>query len=226
MHVTPLKIESPLESTAQNVASGAVRHLAHELRQPLSGIESIAYYLEMVLPELDEEARLQFGRLRRMVQQANWILEDAVQCVKAAAPKKRNIVLNDTVSEFAARTALEDDLNIALTLDASAGTIFADETHLAALLTRTLAFYREVAECCEPIELATSALLGHAKVTVAAEVDSDTGALRRLLDPTPRSSESLPAGSLRKLVEANGGTLRVIAEEDGRLVLQMQFPTL
>ena len=44
-----------------------VRHIAHELRQPLSTIESIAFYLEMVLPRTEGKARRQLGKLQQEV---------------------------------------------------------------------------------------------------------------------------------------------------------------
>jgi len=43
------------------------RHLSHELRQPLSSIESIAYYLEMILTSADQEVLDHCAELRRLV---------------------------------------------------------------------------------------------------------------------------------------------------------------
>jgi nitrogen-specific signal transduction histidine kinase len=42
-----------------------VRRLAHELRQPLSTIESIAFYLEMILPRTEAKARRQLRKLQQ-----------------------------------------------------------------------------------------------------------------------------------------------------------------
>jgi signal transduction histidine kinase len=55
-----------------------VRELIHDLRQPLSSIEAIAYYLEMTLPPEQIEARLYMRRLQQLVDQTSSILEDAV----------------------------------------------------------------------------------------------------------------------------------------------------
>ena len=59
-------------------AKGGVTHsamddLAHEVRQPLSVIESLAYYLE--LTATDEKARVHLQRIQAMVLQANLILK-------------------------------------------------------------------------------------------------------------------------------------------------------
>src|SRR5580658_6475926 len=63
---TPLPAASPDER---------LRELVHELRQPLSSIEAIAYYLEMTLPAGQVQARLHMTHLQRLVEEANAILE-------------------------------------------------------------------------------------------------------------------------------------------------------
>jgi nitrogen-specific signal transduction histidine kinase len=54
-----------------------VRELIHDLRQPLSSIEAIAYYLEMTLPPELTEARLYMRRLQELVDQTSSVLEEA-----------------------------------------------------------------------------------------------------------------------------------------------------
>jgi hypothetical protein len=48
------------------------------LRQPLSSIEAIAYYLEMTLPAGQFEARQYMTQLQRLVADTNTILERSV----------------------------------------------------------------------------------------------------------------------------------------------------
>lgn len=56
-----------------DVSSAALNDLAHELRQPLGVIESLAYYLE--LTSGDDSACAHLRRIQAMVAQANTILE-------------------------------------------------------------------------------------------------------------------------------------------------------
>ncbi len=58
--------------------ASVVRHLAHELRQPLSTIEASAYYLKLVLEDQNSGATRQLDRIEQMVHQISWILSDAV----------------------------------------------------------------------------------------------------------------------------------------------------
>ena len=66
---TPVSVASPEER---------LRELVHELRQPLSSIEAIAYYLEMTLPAGQLEARQYMSQVQRLVLDTNAILERSV----------------------------------------------------------------------------------------------------------------------------------------------------
>jgi len=52
-----------------------IEELAHELRQPLSTIESLAYYLEMT--SADDQVCTHLQRIREMVDRASRILDHA-----------------------------------------------------------------------------------------------------------------------------------------------------
>ena len=59
--------------------------LAHDLRQPLSNIETIAYYLSMILPPDDAKIQPHLARIRELVEQSNSILSDALRLATAPA---------------------------------------------------------------------------------------------------------------------------------------------
>jgi hypothetical protein len=59
-------------------SQATIQTLAHDLRQPLSTIEAIAYYLEMTLPPELLEARRHLMRLQKLVEDSNAILTGAV----------------------------------------------------------------------------------------------------------------------------------------------------
>jgi signal transduction histidine kinase len=64
-------------SDAHSVVSqaSALEEMAHEIRQPLSVIESLAYYLEMT--STDEVRAAHLRRIQAMVVQANRVLRTA-----------------------------------------------------------------------------------------------------------------------------------------------------
>ena len=60
----------------------AIQELVHELRQPLSSIEAIAYYMEMTLPPELLEARQYMLHLQELVAQAESMLASAASAIR------------------------------------------------------------------------------------------------------------------------------------------------
>jgi signal transduction histidine kinase len=84
-------VETPLSTRS---IDERLRELVHELRQPLSSIDAIAYYLEMTLPAGQVQARQYMTQLQRLVGEANSILERNAgivrkPCVRAQAAGAR-----------------------------------------------------------------------------------------------------------------------------------------
>jgi phosphoglycerate-specific signal transduction histidine kinase len=78
-HAVLVETPRPLEAPAlAPLAEDSLRELVHELRQPLSSIEAIAYYLEMTLPAEQVQARQYMWRLQQLVEETNAILEQSV----------------------------------------------------------------------------------------------------------------------------------------------------
>jgi signal transduction histidine kinase len=68
-----------------NAAETLVNELVHDLRQPLSEIESIAYYLEMAGANGAVRSREMLGKIQVLVAEADRLLTRAVHDVKRAA---------------------------------------------------------------------------------------------------------------------------------------------
>lgn len=60
----------------------ALLEMTHDLRQPLSTIEAIAYYLEMTIPEELVEARSMLARVQQLLESADGILDRAEQSTR------------------------------------------------------------------------------------------------------------------------------------------------
>ena len=96
--------------------------LAHELRQPLSNIEAIAYYLRMVLPPGDAKIQAQLERVRELVEQSNWILSSALSLAKSAPdgtpPAAPPVILDELITESViASGAAQANVHLALSGD-------------------------------------------------------------------------------------------------------------
>ena len=73
--------EMPTSLGAQSlrVSEDSLINLVHDLRQPLSAIESIAYYLELTIPPDQVQARVYISRLQELVMEASTTLSAAVR---------------------------------------------------------------------------------------------------------------------------------------------------
>jgi hypothetical protein len=103
-----------------------------------------------------------------------------------------------------------------------------DMCQAASLLQSMFDFYRFAAGGGEPLQIRASACGDGVTVSFAAVSDRIDGpSFYRLLDPRPCpdfDGLDIPAGSVRRLIEANGGSLRLDAAPDGLLAAEVFFP--
>src|SRR5246127_3668006 len=86
----------------------ALETIAHELRQPLSAIESIAYYLNLVLPQDGSPGRAQAARLQELVEQSNWILTCALQLADPSPLATELLDLEKLITQIVTARLLHD----------------------------------------------------------------------------------------------------------------------
>lgn len=79
-----------------------LRTLTHELRQPLGTIESIAYYLELAIPDVEPKVKEQLHRLRDLVAQSDGILRDALALAQPVNARPAHVDIDELLEEFAA----------------------------------------------------------------------------------------------------------------------------
>src|ERR1700722_8687471 len=100
--------------------ASVLQTIAHEIRQPLSTIESIAYYLSLVLPD---EHREQISRLQQLVEQSNWILSNGLALTEPRSSAPQSLDLEELIAQTIAsrptsldppvRCELQDNLPLA-----------------------------------------------------------------------------------------------------------------
>ncbi len=79
------RTEARVPGFTWNAAETLVNELVHDLRQPLSEIESIAYYLEMAGTNGPARSGEMLGKIQALVAEADRLLTRAVRDVKRAA---------------------------------------------------------------------------------------------------------------------------------------------
>ena len=86
--------------------------IAHEIRNPLSVIDSSAYYLKMRLTDADEKTQLHLDRIRRQVDACTDIVQNMRDLTRIEAPQKARLDLADALDEGMALLSLPGEVNV------------------------------------------------------------------------------------------------------------------
>jgi signal transduction histidine kinase len=186
-----------------------LRSVAHELRQPLSNIESIAYYLTLVLPCGDSKVKEQLSRIEELVEQSHWILSSALQLACPAAIAPEDVDLEEIITEaVSARPALSH-ADFCLELAGNLPLVRLDPGQGRRLVDLLLMLFRQIATAAHPVTLRTCGLPDGG---VQFEIQSCA--------PGYRSESSLGPGaalaieSARRIVVAHGGRLDSLTDPE------------
>jgi K+-sensing histidine kinase KdpD len=192
--------------------------IAHELRQPLSAIESIAYYLSLVLPRDSRPARTQVSRLQQLVEQSNWILTSALQLADTASPAPQPLNLEELITLTVTMRAVHGDPLIRLELAGGLPLVNLDPGLGRALLENLLTLFRQLSSDLHPVRVATSVADAGVCLGIATAV------------PGYRSEASLGPGcglsiqSARRVVERHGGSFSVQVDAASGISVKVVLP--
>lgn len=208
-------------------SAGVVRHLAHELRQPLSTVESSAFYLQMILQNHpDPRVATHLDRIQNGVQQLDWILSDSIHYLCGAPPRPQLVDLSEILSDVLA----EPPFGPVVELDWS----YADERVLAVadpgqaqhLVRTALYVFRQIARSEQPMGLGLEYEGDFALLDVWCQVPSWEGDCESLFEPfSPHlpSGSGLALASVRRIAQTHGGCASIRGHAGG-LRLQVRLP--
>jgi signal transduction histidine kinase len=208
-------------------AAAIVGQIAHELRQPLSAMEAIVYYLHLTVAD-DPRTRAQIDKLRQLIEQSGSILSDAVHYLQAAPARPERRDLHETLAECLSRLATLDQNLIALDLADPFPLINFDLTQMHHLIATALRFCFRASRRAHPVEITTHVEAQHAIVsfsTLAPHLDipSPEG-LFTPFEEHPAAAAGLGLASVRRISETHGGACRLLAGPDSRLTLRVELP--
>jgi signal transduction histidine kinase len=192
--------------------------IAHELRQPLSAIESIAYYLSLSLPRESRPARKQARRLQQLVEQSNWILTCALQLADDAPLAPQSLNLEELIIQTVNSRTVQGESRIYLDLAGRLPLVTLDPGRGRTLLENLLTLFRQLASDLHPVRVTTAAGEGGVSLGIATSI------------PGYRSETSLAPGcslsiqSARRVVEAHGGTFSIQVDAANGISLKVVLP--
>lgn len=199
-------------------AEDVIRHLTHELRQPLSALESIAYYLQLKVADSDPDACAQVSRLEQMVDNANWVLSDILHLLPMAPPNTSSVGIAELADEVLSECWASEGLTIQQDFQPDLPRICADIDQLRHLFRSVLQFLRRTIE--EPRTVRVSAI----PAADSVQIVFCTNAASTVTDALFRPLEANQLFTSRRIAENNRGKFTAEKEESGRLSIRLQLP--
>jgi signal transduction histidine kinase len=188
------------------------------LRQPLSAIESIAYYLSLSLPRDSGTARTQARRLQQLVEQSNWILTCALQLADNTSLAPQLLNLEELITQTVNTCSVPNEPRMYLELAGGLPLVNLDPGRGRTLLENLLTLFRQIASDLHPIRVTTAAGGSGVSLEIATSI------------PGCRSEASLGPGcglsiqSARRVVEAHGGTFNIDVDPVSGVSLKVVLP--
>jgi signal transduction histidine kinase len=219
VETVPAQVRSEFEITE------VVRQLSHELRQPLSTMESIAYYLSMVVPGHDLRVRQQVEKLQSLVEQMNWVLADAVHFFQATPPNPQMVDLNELITEaVSGEQAQKQPLHVELS--ERAALVEMDPSQARHCVQSLIGLVRKWAH--GEVRVSTQFVSGEVHVRVSAPQlriqSSDASLIFEPFRPHGPAGTGLAFASVRRIAEANGGRAGVELSEPRGVTVSVSLP--
>lgn len=196
-----------------------LRAVAHELRQPLSNIESIAYYLGLLLPSASENVHRQLAHIRELIEQSNWILSSGLNLSSPGAISPESVDLEELVTKCTTAHPLPTRRRYNLEL-AGLPPLQLDPSQARAMVDSLLVLFHQIAP--------DSTL-----VTIRTCFRPPDGAVLELVAASARyeSETSLGTGcalaieSVRRMAGMYGGRLECSVEPGSQVRLRLTLAT-
>lgn len=209
----------------QSETATMVRQIAHELRQPLSTIESIAYYLDLILPRDDERARNQLDRLQKLVEQSNWIVSNAVHYVQASPAIPQNLDLAELTRSAAAECRMATLVRLAFSEPAH---VRLDPSQAVHLFGNLLTFYRTIISREYPLDVSVRSASGWTRVRFHTSAPGhgayQVRSMFEAFNPSLPSGAGLSLASVRRIVEAHEGSVEIEASPSDGVGITLVLP--
>jgi len=204
------------EPTSEFSQENVLNSIAHEIRQPLSAIESIAYYLSLVLPE-DENHREQLSRVQQLVEQSNWILSNGLVLSSSQPPAPQAIDLEDLITQtITTRSpAMDPPMNFGPAPDLPL--VHLDPGLGRALIENIFGLFRQLATTAHPMTVRTTAAN-----MVVLEVSTSAPGYRSILALPPGSALSLDCA--QRIAMLHGGSCTHSIDPASGIRLRVMLP--
>ena len=206
------------------IAPSAIVHdvlhdIVHELRQPLSAIESIAYYLTLVLPRGDDKVHDQLHQLQQLVEQSDWILANGLQLAEPLAISPEVLDFEELLTEVISSRGWPPECLPHLELAENLPLVRVDPGLGGALVGNLLMLFRQLATESHPAILRTAPTSAGG---FALELETAAPGYGAETSLGPGGVLSLE--SARKIAAAHGGSLECAVDPLAGIRVRVMLP--
>ena len=226
--------------------------VSHELRNPLAVINNAVYYLKMVQPDADEKVKEYLDVLSAEVSNAKKIISDLLDFALIKSVDNEKVVVSELVSQVLAKQPPPENVTAATDVPTDLPSLLVDPLQIEQVFTNlvtnayqampdggNLTITAEVISDQHPVTsdhslLSTpQPLIPNSQSLISIFItDSGTGIppenMSKLFEPlftTKARGIGLGLAISRNLVEANGGRIDVVSEEDRGSTFIVILPT-
>lgn len=204
--MTPVLVREP-HLLQENVLPA----VAHELRLPLSALESIAHYFSL-LHSVDKHSH-QLGRVQQLVEQANWILSNGLALVDTRSPEPEDVDLRELIV-----TRAVPDPTVEFLFEQDLPLVRIDPSFGRTLMETLLCLFRQLSTAAHRATMRVEAADRGVEIELTASVPG-----YRSLDALPPGS-SLSLDCARRIAKMHGGTLNYSIDPIGGIRVLVMLP--
>ena len=199
-------------------AKDVIRHLTHELRQPLSALESIAFYLQMTVGGGGSDVSAQVERLQQMVDNANFVLSDVLHLLQMAPSTPVAVVLEELLEEVLCEAWASEGLGVETDIAEGLPPMWVDLEQARHLFRSVLHFMRR--SVAEPRTVTIAARMVENTLHIECSAHAPHVVPSALFHPL----EGNQLLTCRRIAENNHGHFSAEKSEQGRLFLRLDLP--
>jgi hypothetical protein len=214
----------PRESTPSVPSEDSLpilRLAAHELRQQLSSVESIAFYLKLVLARSEPKLCTQVEKIEDLVQQTSWVLTDTMHTLQTELRKVETIELARLLRRAAYEIGREEGTRVHVVAPDQPMQVECDVPLFDYMVRSTCRCIMHLgrAECIVRLHRpnAGDCILMEFCIQPRGETEETPS-------PLPAGSVDLAARGIRNIAELHGGTLRCLQPAGGRPRWEIEIP--
>lgn len=202
--------------------------IAHDLRQPLSVITNVGYFLKLYLSDPDDKVVEYLNMLEEEVDYANRIIHDLLEFARTGQVRVKPVAISNLVTSVIEKHPPPEQVTIELELADQLPQVYADPSHIHQVLANL------VTNAYQAMPRGGTLTISVSVDPVELEIDvTDTGTgispdnLEKIFEPlftTKQKGVGLGLAISKKLVEANGGQLRVKSQPQKGTTFTLSLP--